>query len=912
MRVSEEGRMAEGEDEASEGEVEHTLVEAEWQTESSRRAEAPRVERIARALMAAQAGSYTGILAYQRLQRRAARAAAVAQGTTVKAQRAEARAAARKAARAAATEREEAALAALRVIEARGSSRHATAVTSAVATAEATATEATWEAAQSDPCAFIAEHTIRVPWAFWGGEYESSRRRIDGRLVGGVGSFDGDRSDVSMEVRVDDRQHVYTLWLTWEQLCGEQKFGVHQVGCQLQRRECSGEAEESDVGARELEQRERQRALTRAMASKAAAARAQAAAMAHGAEMETAEADDEEEDRGVSRRRQRVTRRLGDGRMGPVAYRRFMAGAGARQEDGGGGRGQETRGGFGVATGATAVEAKAHAQAIATRTAHEAAERLQRNEETERRRRDAEAREGVARAAAARGDERTARLGMMEEVASECEECAEVATAAVVARAAVARDVMTGGREGVAGEAVTGGFAGGGAASRQLVVRHRPEFVGLADYVYVGPVTTGSPGGDSCSWGHVHSVRRQLRSPRQRSLEHLVAVVIHKRWLLAQPAEVLRARRQLVGRRLGCWCRPLACHGDTLAALANCPAAELRRHVEMAGCLEMWQAWAAMAVEADAVAMEVRCVFAVGGAAAGSDGAAVGGGDSDGGGGGGGVAMGDGDGFLVGDGSGGTEEGSGDCGAVDGDGGVGGGSGGDASGGDAGGDGGVAAGSGDGGVIADGGRADCDAVGGMALGDSSGGMAADDDGGGGGGGAVAAAGGSGSGICGEAAGGGDGGARGAVGGGRGAAVGGGAGGVLAGRSGDGSGAGSGPRRSAGRQARPITWTFETNGNEVKCKRCGRQIRRAEPRVRQYQAAGMGYAFANTRWHVQCVKQEEMGRIRSGNMAVYQQLRAAQEEEQQRQQEERNAAERWPMGQMTMRGFLRRRRPAADA
>lgn len=39
--------------------------------------------------------------------------------------------------------------------------------------------------------------------------------------------------------------------------------------------------------------------------------------------------------------------------------------------------------------------------------------------------------------------------------------------------------------------------------------------------------------------------------------------------LLADPALLARARQELRGRDLACWCAPLPCHGDVLLALVN-------------------------------------------------------------------------------------------------------------------------------------------------------------------------------------------------------------------------------------------------------------------------------------------------------------------------------------------------------
>jgi hypothetical protein len=42
----------------------------------------------------------------------------------------------------------------------------------------------------------------------------------------------------------------------------------------------------------------------------------------------------------------------------------------------------------------------------------------------------------------------------------------------------------------------------------------------------------------------------------------------YRQWIFTQP-ELLSALHELKGKRLGCWCVPLACHGNVLAALAE-------------------------------------------------------------------------------------------------------------------------------------------------------------------------------------------------------------------------------------------------------------------------------------------------------------------------------------------------------
>lgn len=41
-------------------------------------------------------------------------------------------------------------------------------------------------------------------------------------------------------------------------------------------------------------------------------------------------------------------------------------------------------------------------------------------------------------------------------------------------------------------------------------------------------------------------------------------IVKYRTWLTAQPRLILQAQHELPGKRLGCYCKPLACHGDVL------------------------------------------------------------------------------------------------------------------------------------------------------------------------------------------------------------------------------------------------------------------------------------------------------------------------------------------------------------
>lgn len=46
-------------------------------------------------------------------------------------------------------------------------------------------------------------------------------------------------------------------------------------------------------------------------------------------------------------------------------------------------------------------------------------------------------------------------------------------------------------------------------------------------------------------------------------------VARYREWILTQPHLLARAKQELRGKRLGCWCAPKACHGDVLAEIAN-------------------------------------------------------------------------------------------------------------------------------------------------------------------------------------------------------------------------------------------------------------------------------------------------------------------------------------------------------
>lgn len=76
--------------------------------------------------------------------------------------------------------------------------------------------------------------------------------------------------------------------------------------------------------------------------------------------------------------------------------------------------------------------------------------------------------------------------------------------------------------------------------------RHNP------DAIYVGRPTC---------WGNPYLL--DAFSTRQE------IVAKYRAWLLARPELVERAKRELRGRDLECWCAPLPCHADVLLEVAN-------------------------------------------------------------------------------------------------------------------------------------------------------------------------------------------------------------------------------------------------------------------------------------------------------------------------------------------------------
>lgn len=73
--------------------------------------------------------------------------------------------------------------------------------------------------------------------------------------------------------------------------------------------------------------------------------------------------------------------------------------------------------------------------------------------------------------------------------------------------------------------------------------------------------------GRPSKWGNPFSHRSNtLAQYRVASREEAIAE--YRKWVQQQP-ELMAALPELRGKTLGCWCKPLSCHGDILSELAN-------------------------------------------------------------------------------------------------------------------------------------------------------------------------------------------------------------------------------------------------------------------------------------------------------------------------------------------------------
>jgi hypothetical protein len=75
-------------------------------------------------------------------------------------------------------------------------------------------------------------------------------------------------------------------------------------------------------------------------------------------------------------------------------------------------------------------------------------------------------------------------------------------------------------------------------------------------------ITRGTPWGNQ--WSHLPFARaRHIVSSREEAID------CFEDWFIQQPELIEQAVKELAGKRLGCVCKPKACHGDVIARIVN-------------------------------------------------------------------------------------------------------------------------------------------------------------------------------------------------------------------------------------------------------------------------------------------------------------------------------------------------------
>lgn len=64
-------------------------------------------------------------------------------------------------------------------------------------------------------------------------------------------------------------------------------------------------------------------------------------------------------------------------------------------------------------------------------------------------------------------------------------------------------------------------------------------------------------------WGNPFIMRNDSDEERNRVCD------AYEKWLQERPAMIDRAKRELRGKDLACWCAPKRCHAETLLRIAN-------------------------------------------------------------------------------------------------------------------------------------------------------------------------------------------------------------------------------------------------------------------------------------------------------------------------------------------------------
>lgn len=112
---------------------------------------------------------------------------------------------------------------------------------------------------------------------------------------------------------------------------------------------------------------------------------------------------------------------------------------------------------------------------------------------------------------------------------------------------------------------------------KTVVVKKR----GVGSDVYIG---RGS------KWGNPYSHKDGTKA-QYRVASRDQAIACYAMWLLEHPNLVAQAQQALAGKTLACFCKPLGCHGDVLAYLANGGSVERLRERTLQRLAELGLEW---------------------------------------------------------------------------------------------------------------------------------------------------------------------------------------------------------------------------------------------------------------------------------------------------------------------------------
>jgi hypothetical protein len=79
--------------------------------------------------------------------------------------------------------------------------------------------------------------------------------------------------------------------------------------------------------------------------------------------------------------------------------------------------------------------------------------------------------------------------------------------------------------------------------------------------VYIGRPNPSIEGSKSDEWGNPFKISDKM--------SRADVIDAYRNWINERPELIEKAKHELKGKTLACWCSPKACHGDVLAEIAN-------------------------------------------------------------------------------------------------------------------------------------------------------------------------------------------------------------------------------------------------------------------------------------------------------------------------------------------------------